>query len=133
MRKGSDMTWPTVPTRRAGIAVVGIALVAAACSGTSEPTGNVASGRAIGDAERIVAVDTAFKPAILEAEAGDEVTLEITNKEDISHDLAVESAGLNTGTIESGDTATATFTMPDSPVDFVCTYHDGMAGRIEPR
>ncbi len=127
------MTSLTVPTRRAGIAVVGIALVAAACSGTSEPTGNVASGRAIGDAERIVAQNKAFTPSTLAAKAGDEVTLEISNKDDIPHDLAVESAGLNTGTIESGGSATATFTMPDGSVEFVCTYHDGMAGRIEPR
>jgi plastocyanin len=116
-----------------GITALGFALIAGACSYASEPAGDVAEGRASGKATTIVVEGSAFKPAVLELEAGEEVTLEVANRDAMPHDFAVESLGLNTGVIDPGSVATATFTMPDRVLEFVCTYHDGMAGRIEPR
>ncbi len=47
------------------------------------------------------------------------------------HDLAIESLDLNTGPIDEGDVATATFTAPEGGAEFVCTYHSDMTGRVE--
>jgi plastocyanin len=116
-----------------GLSVCALALISAACSSTSEPSGDVDRGAVSGDAMRIIAEDTDFRPAMLDAGPGSKVTVEIINKDDTSHDFAVESMGLNTGTIDANQIATATFKMPDNAVGFVCTYHDGMTGRIEPR
>ena len=99
---------------------------------SSDPVGNVASRPATGDAVKIQAVDgDRFTPATLELPAGEEVTIGITNADDRAHDFAIEAAGLNTGTIEAGAVATATFTVPEGTTEFVCTFHSGMTGTIE--
>ena len=112
------------------VAALGVAL--AACSNSSDPVGNVGSGPATGAAAKIEAVDgDRFTPATLELPAGEEVTIGITNADDRAHDFAIEAAGLNTGTIEAGAVATATFTVPEGTTEFVCTFHSGMTGTIE--
>jgi nitrite reductase (NO-forming) len=117
---------------RAVITVTALGVALAACSNSSDPVGNVASGPATGDAAKIEAVDgDRFTPATLELPAGEEVTIEITNTDDRAHDFAIEAADLNTGTIEAGAVATATFTVPEGTTEFVCTFHGGMTGTIE--
>jgi plastocyanin len=114
------------------VAVMALGVALAACGNSSDPLGNVAARAATGDAVKIEAVDgDRFTPATLELPAGEEVTIEITNTDDRAHDLAVEAAGLNTGTIEGGAVATATFTVPEGITQFVCTFHSGMTGTIE--
>jgi plastocyanin len=117
---------------RAVITVTALGVALAACSNSSDPVGNVASRPATGDAAKIKAADgNRFTPATLELAAGEEVTIEITNTDDRAHDFAIEAAGLNTGTIEAGAVATATFTVPEGATEFVCTFHSGMTGTIE--
>jgi nitrite reductase (NO-forming) len=117
---------------RAVITVTALGVALAACSNSSDPVGTVGSGPAAGDAAKIEAVDgDRFTPATLELPAGEEVTIEITNADDRAHDFAIEAAGLNTGTIEAGAVATATFTVPEGNTEFVCTFHSGMTGTIE--
>jgi nitrite reductase (NO-forming) len=117
---------------RAAITVTALGVALAACSNSSDPVGNVASRPATGDAVKIQAVDgDRFTPATLDLPAGEEVTIEITNADDRAHDFAVEAAGLNTGTIQAGAVATATFTVPEGTTEFVCTFHRGMTGTIE--
>lgn len=117
---------------RAVITAIALGGALAACSNSSDPVGNVAAGAATGDAVKIEAVDgDRFTPATLELPAGEEVTIEITNTDDRAHDFAVEAADLNTGTIETGAAATATFTVPEGTTQFVCTFHGGMTGTIE--
>jgi nitrite reductase (NO-forming) len=117
---------------RAVITVTALGVALAACSNSSDPVGNVASGPATGDAAKIEAVDgDRFTPATLELPAGEEVTIEITNTDDRAHDFAIEAADLNTGTIQAGAVATATFTAPEGTTEFVCTFHRGMTGTIE--
>ena len=98
----------------------------------SEPAGDVGKGPAPGDAIRIVIEDSAFVPGVLKAAAGEEVTVEVANDDSIPHDLAIESLDINTGTIEPGESAYATFAVPGEGLEFVCTYHDGMDGHIIP-
>jgi nitrite reductase (NO-forming) len=117
---------------RAAITVTALGVALAACSNSSDPVGNVASGPATGDAAKIEAVDgNRFTPKTLELPAGKEVSIQITNSDDAAHDFAVEAANLNTGTIQAGAAATATFTVPEGTTKFKCTFHRGMTGTIE--
>jgi plastocyanin len=104
----------------------------AACSNSSDPVGKVAAGPATGEAAKIQAVDgDRFTPKTLKLPAGTAVTIEITNADGRAHDFAIEAADLNTGTIQAGAIATATFTVPEGTTEFVCTFHGGMTGTIE--
>jgi nitrite reductase (NO-forming) len=112
--------------------VIALGVALAACSNNSDPVGNVAAGPATGDAAKIAAVDgDRLTPATLDLPAGEKVTIEITNTDDRAHDFAIEAAGLNTGTIQAGAVATATFTVPEGTTKFECTFHRGMTGTIE--
>ena len=114
------------------VAVTALGVALAACGNSSDPVGNVAAGSATGDAAKIQAVDgDRFTPAILKLPAGKAVTIEITNADDRAHDFAIEAADLNTGTIQGGAVATATFTVPEGTTEFVCTFHRGMTGTIQ--
>jgi plastocyanin len=104
-----------------------------ACRPSSEPSGNVAREAAPEGAVEVVAADNSFDPEVLELPAGKEVTVQVTNNGGTAHDFAIESMDLNTGTIEPEKSASATFTVPDDAVEFVCTIHSGMGGRIEPQ
>ena len=116
---------------RAVITVTALGALAA-CSNSSDPVGNVAAGPATGDAAKIEVVGgNRFTPATLELPAGEAVTIEITNTDDRAHDFAIEAADLNTGTIQKGAAATATFTVPKGTTKFKCTFHRGMTGTIQ--
>ncbi|MGH2807608.1 MAG: cupredoxin domain-containing protein [Actinomycetota bacterium] len=114
------------------IGLLGLTLLAA-CSQSSEPSGEVGTGSAPGEAIDIAIDDSTFHPEVVEAPAGEEVTVEVTNNDGMPHDFAIESLDLNTGTIESDGSAYATFTVGDEPIEFVCTFHSDMKGRIEPQ
>ena len=117
---------------RAVITVTALGMALAACSNSSDPVGNVAAGSATGDAAKIQAVGgDRFTPKTLELPAGEAVTIEITNTDGRAHDFAIEAADLNTGTIQAGAVATATFTVPEGTTEFVCTFHRGMTGTIQ--
>ena len=114
------------------LAVGGIALLGLTACNSSEPAGDVAQGAAAAaDSIKVVAAASSFEPETLNLEAGEEVTVEVTNDDDMAHDFAIESLELNTGTIEAGDVANATFTVPDEGIEFVCTFHPDMTGRIK--
>ena len=119
------------PTGIRVLAIAGAALVGLTACNSSEPSGDVARGAAPADSIRIMAVDESFDPGTLDLEAGEEVTVEVTNDDDMAHDFAIDSLELNTGTIEAGEVANATFTVPDEGVEYVCTFHPDMTGRIK--
>ena len=125
-------TFRRVPPSARLLAVAGLVVLALSACSSSEPTGDVASGAAAdADSIKVVATDESFDPGTLNLETGEEVTVEVTNDDDMAHDFAIESLELNTGTIEGGEVANATFTVPDEGVEFVCTFHPDMTGRIE--
>ena len=114
------------------LAVGGVALLGLTACSSSEPSGDVAQGAAAAaDSIKVVAAASSFDPETLNLEAGEEVTVEVTNDDDMAHDFAIESLELNTGTIEAGEVANATFTVPDEGIEFVCTFHPDMTGRIK--
>lgn len=102
-----------------------------ACGASPEPSGNVTNGPASGEAIRIEAGDNVFKPDAINAKAGDELVIEITNKGKRAHDFVIESSGVSTGVLEPGAVSTATFTVSENPVKYVCTLHRGMEGTIK--
>jgi plastocyanin len=114
-------------------AVAGVALLGLAACNSSEPAGDVARGASSdADAIQVAMVEgQAFDPDTLNLTAGEEVTVEVTNNDSTAHDFAIESLDLNTGTVEADEVATATFTVPDEGVEFICTFHSDMTGRIE--
>jgi plastocyanin len=112
-------------------AFTGAALLGLTACNSSDPTGDVSQGAAPADSIEIVAKDESFDPETLDLQAGEEVTVEVTNEDDAPHDFAIESLELNTGTIEAGEVANATFTVPNEGAEYVCTFHPDMTGRIE--
>ena len=109
------------------------ALTLVACTPSSEAKGNVGRGEAPHASVEIRIEDGAFDPDTVQLPAGEEVTVQLTNDDGHPHDFAIEALDINTGTIESGKNAHATFVMPEEPVEFLCTFHSGMEGRIEPQ
>lgn len=108
------------------------ALALTACGGPTPASGDVRTGPADGEAVGIVTVDDEFEPSTLELEPGTDVTVEVTNQGERPHNLVIDEMDLSTGTLEPGDVATATFTVPDDAVAFHCSFHPGMTGEIRP-
>ena len=116
---------------RGTAALAVVALLGVACEPSSEPRGKVTPGSATGDATEVVVDDGRSQTDTLELEAGEEVTVEVRNEDGTAHDFAIDVIDLNTGTIEPGEVATATFTVPQGTTEFVCTFHGGMTGVIK--
>ena len=115
------------------VAAVLAAVTLVACSPSSEAKGDVGKGEASDASVELTIDDGSFDPDTIQLPAGEEVTVQLTNEDGAPHDFAVETLDINTGTIESRKSAYATFVMPDEPIEFVCTFHSGMKGRIEPQ
>jgi plastocyanin len=108
------------------------ALLLGACGRAVEAKGNVGKGSAAGNAIEVAAEDNEFKPEVIRAKSGEEVTVEIVNRGSTDHNFVVPEIDLSTGTIQPGEVVTATFVMPDSRTEFVCTFHGGMKGELVP-
>ena len=112
------------------------AFVLAGCGGSGEEAAGGSasdSGDSGGSAIPLVAIDNEFDPAELEVPAGKEVTVEFTNDGEAPHTFTSEELGIDTGTIEAGDSKTVTFMAPEDDTEFVCTIHaesDDMVGTI---
>ena len=108
-------------------------LALVACTPSSEAKGNVGTGETPDASVEITIDEGSFDPDTIQLPAGEEVTVQLTNEDGTVHDFAIETLDINTGTIEPGKSAYATFVMPEESVEFVCTFHSGMEGRIEPQ
>ena len=126
------MSLPALPAARvlAALTLV-LALAATACGSGREASGDVRAGTAPEGAVEVIAVDNEFQPAQLRVAPG-EVTLAVANQGQSAHNLVIDQLGLSTGTIQPGESVTATFTAAGEPLDYVCTFHPGMEGRIDP-
>lgn len=128
--------------------LVALMVVLAACGGDDEPTTTdagddtgtetEAEADAGGGGEaitlEITAMDNSFDPSTPTAPAGSEVTVELTNEGQNPHTFTIDDPAADTSTVDGGDSGTATFTMPDSPVLFYCAIHgeEAMSGTLEP-
>lgn len=124
-----------------GLLAVLIALPLAACgssssspgdSGDSGDPGVAAAGPA--DAQTITVDSTDdldFVPEVIAAKVGT-LTITLGNSGQISHNLVFDDKGLPAiGTVTGGKTLSATYTF-DKPgtYTFVCTFHNGMDGKV---
>ena len=101
-------------------------------SGCGQASDAVSQGGGGPNQISLVADGGAFEPSVLKLPAGEEVTVNVTNRDGIPHDFVIESIGVKTETIEPGSSVGVTFVAPNSPTDFVCTFHPDMKGRIDP-
>lgn len=118
--------------RRALSTLILPALLLAGCGGSAQRSANVTSGAAPAGAIKIEAGDNVFSPDSVEAVAGEEVTVEVSNRGRIPHDFTIDQVGVSTGVLQPGDVVTAKFTMPGDEVKYVCTLHRGMEGKMTP-
>lgn len=120
-------------TRSAIAAVSLVALMGVACGGGDEggeTGGTEAAGGDAGGAVTLTAVEFAWDPEDLSAQAGG--SIELVNEDDAKHNLTIADAGVDvdvapkaTETVDLGGVAVGTW-------DFVCEYHpDTMKGTIE--
>ena len=103
-----------------------------ACAGEVAASGDVTQGAASGDAVKLVAEDNEFRPEQIKAQAGEEITVEVTNRGDAPHNFVIKDLDVSSGTLESDNVATVKFVMPDTKTEFVCTFHGGMKGELVP-
>ena len=114
------------------VLIPGLALVIAACQG-AERSGNIQDGPGGPDAIGLVAVDNAFQPETLELQSGTNVTVQITNDGEATHDFSIDDLDLSTGPMQPGAVMTAEFTVPEGTTTYRCTIHPGMDGEIVAR
>jgi plastocyanin len=77
--------------------------------------------------------DFYFEPTVLTGEAGQEVTLTITNEGDAPHNFSITDQDIDEN-LDPGDETEVTVTFPDSgTVVFFCSFHqgNGMLGGLE--
>jgi plastocyanin len=104
-----------------------VALLGAACGDDSADTTEGDGGG--GTAVDVEAADFSFEPTTIDASAGDEIELTLTNSGEVEHSFTIE--GLFEVEAEGGEEASGTFTAPDSSVEFFCKYHpDQMTGEL---
>jgi plastocyanin len=115
----------------------------AACGGDDDDGGDSASGDSEqsedsgdtggGTSIELNAQDNSFSPDEISAPAGEEVTVAFTNDGNNPHTFSSEDAGFDSDTVESGDSAEVTFTMPDEETTFMCNVHgESMSGTLLP-
>lgn len=125
-----------------GVLVCVLALLAPACSSADKEPTPASDGPVDEDAgdtsgetgaDVVTATDNSFDPATLVLPAGEEVELTITNEGSSPHTFTIDSLEIDTGTIDPGGSASATFVVPDEPVEFYCAIHGAgvMSGTIE--
>jgi plastocyanin len=121
------------------MAVVVVALVVAGCGGggggSSTPSSAApastppASG---GSTVKVSMKNIAFDPKTVTVSKGG--TVEWTNDDSVNHDVTKKGGpgpdfSSGNGNLAGGDTYKQTFNTPGT-IDYVCTIHPGMAGKI---
>ena len=83
----------------------------------------------------IVARNTRFEPATLDVTAGQKITFELENADQVDHNMISADAGLPEVIIGAGQKKTAEWTAPSKPGAYkiVCTYHPGMEMTVNVR
>lgn len=114
------------------VAILAAGLLLGACGRSVEASGNISRGPAGGNAVEVEARDNEFSPGVIKAKAGEQVTVQVNNQGQTDHNFVIPTMNVSTGTLKPGEVATATFVMPDSSTEFVCTFHGGMNGDLLP-
>ena len=125
--------------RRFGLtaAVFSVALLTAACSsgGGSPGSGGSSSGSSSpetggGAEDQTVTISNfTFDPSTLALPSGQDVKIEVTNKDDVEHSITLDDDSVSQD-VEGGESATVTID-PAASIGWHCEYHpDTMKGSI---
>jgi cytochrome c oxidase subunit II len=114
--------------------VLALALALAGCGGDDDDGGDDAAAEEqeapSGPTSDITARDFAFDPSEVTLEAGREVTVVLTNEDDVEHNITVEDLDVDEDA-DGGETGQATVTPDAGTYDFHCEYHpEQMQGTI---
>jgi plastocyanin len=118
---------PGRPRGWAAAAVLGVALVLAACSSNSGAPATSTKANP-SSASAITIQSFAFSPKTVTVAPGTTVT--VTNKDQVAHTVTSASGGFNTGDIDAG--ASKTFKAPSKPgrYPYICSIHQFMMGTL---
>jgi len=104
-----------------------VALLGTACGDDTADSGGDDGGGATAIA--VEAADFSFSPTSIDASAGEEIELTLTNSGTVEHSFTIED--VFEVEAEGGAEASGTFTAPDASVEFFCKYHpDQMTGEL---
>ena len=112
--------------RKVVLVVLVMAALAAGCGGDDDDEVDAGSqGDSSATTVELAAKDFEFDPATLDAEAGDTITVEVTNEGEAPHTFTVEELDIDEE-IAPGESAQVEVTVPDSGgFEFVCRFHEG--------
>jgi plastocyanin len=118
-----------------GVAVLGVALLAAGCGGSSGGSGGssgtaasattaAASGGGGGsDKVSLTAKGIAWSQTQLNLPAGKQVTVTVDNQDSVEHNFTLKEASVDKD-VEGGESGEVTFTAPAAgSYQFFCKYH----------
>jgi plastocyanin len=104
-----------------------VALLMAACGSDDGSNGSSDGGDVSGDRTMAIA-DFAFDPDTLEVPSGQEVTVQITNDDDVEHSFTLDDDSVSQD-VEPGDTQSVTLNLTEG-IGWHCEYHPQMTGTI---
>jgi nitrite reductase (NO-forming) len=117
--------------------VFAVALLMAACSsddGTdgstdgSTDTSTPSSGGGGGEDQAITIADFAFDPNTLTVPSGQDVTIELTNQDDVEHNFTLDDDSVSQD-VEEGEDSSVTINVSEE-IGWHCKYHPTMTGTI---
>lgn len=110
---------------RLGAATCFVALLMAACSSEDGSTGNGG-----GSSDQAITISNfAFDPDTLTVPPGQDVTIEVTNNDDVEHSFTLDDDSVSQD-VEGGESQTVTLNLTDE-IGWHCEYHpDQMKGTI---
>jgi nitrite reductase (NO-forming) len=113
---------------RLGAALFSIALVLGACGSDDEPTGTGDGGGGSAD-QSITIADFTFDPDTLTVPSGEDVTIEVTNDDDVEHSFTLDDDSVSQD-VEGGESQTVTLNLTEG-IGWHCEYHpDTMKGTV---
>jgi plastocyanin len=118
------------PSSRVTLCALGAVFALTSCG----DGGSGANGDSSGEMIQVSAQDNEFSPMEVEVSAG-EVTVRFTNEGTNSHTFTIEALGVDTDTVEPGESKTVTFDAPSDRTEFICKIHyesADMEGHLAP-
>ena len=110
--------------------VFSIALVMAACSSDDGTDGSTDNGGGGGGGDQTITIsDFTFDPDTLTVPAGQDVTIEVTNEDDVEHSFTLDDDSVSQD-IEGGESQSVTLNLTEG-IGWHCEYHpDTMKGTV---
>jgi nitrite reductase (NO-forming) len=119
--------------------VFAVALLMAACSsddgtdgstdGSTETTTTTpSSGGGGGEDQAVTIANFAFDPNTLTVPSGQDVTIELTNEDDVEHSFTLDDDSVSQD-VEAGEDQTVTINVTEE-IGWHCKYHPTMTGTV---